>query len=115
MRELREVAEALRLDLPQVRARTLGVPAQLLESFPAEELDRYYSRRAADCGAVAHRTAEGRAAAKPWAWRPSWTMADSLDWKTVVQCEVCSTVAKVRQGRRDIVRSMLAGFEPASW
>jgi hypothetical protein len=56
MRELREVAEALhlspddvhrqalRLGLPQVRARRLGVPAHLLEPFPAEELDRYYSR-----------------------------------------------------------------------
>lgn len=56
MRELREVAEALhltpedahrqalRLGLPQVGARQLGIPVHLLEPFPAEELDRYYSR-----------------------------------------------------------------------
>ncbi len=56
MRELRELAratqmsqedmhrQALRLGLPQVRARLLGIPPELLEPIPAAELDRYYSR-----------------------------------------------------------------------
>jgi hypothetical protein len=39
--------------------------------------------------------------------------ADGLDWKTIVQCDVFFTVAKVRLRRRDIVRKMRAGFELA--